>query len=56
MTCDVPPATSTRLSFRATLSKNPTVRLSGDQNGASPFSVPGSGKAVSVSRRRSQIC
>ena len=36
--------------------KNPSQRLSGDQNGSSAFAVPGNGRAVNESIRRTQSC
>src|SRR5271168_1606277 len=46
-----PPRVSSFLSFR--LAKKPTQRLSGDQKGNAPPSVPGSGCALAVSSARS---
>src|SRR5262245_49511373 len=47
-----PPATGTRLSFPAIVSKNAIDVLSGDQKGAEAFIVPGNAAAVVESSRR----
>ena len=57
--CTSPPAMSIRFNWPP--AKNPTDRLSGDQNGTDPFStatfsVPTNGVAVSESIGRSQSC
>ena len=49
--CADPPSTSIR--FSAPSAKNPTDRLSGDQNGSRAFSVPGNGRADVASSARS---
>ena len=49
-----PPSRSTR--FSAPSTKNAIDRLSGDQNGADPRSVPGIGAAVTDARGRSHNC
>src|SRR5947207_15078098 len=51
--CADPPSTSSR--FNLPSAKNPMDRLSGDQKGDDPFSVPFNGRAVVESSGRSQI-
>src|SRR5262249_34445140 len=52
--CAEPPAASTTFSFPR--AKNPSDRLSGDQNGACAPSVPGNGCAVVEASGRVQSC
>src|SRR6185503_3951195 len=52
MVCGDPPLAATLLSLRP--ARNPRYRLSGDQNGNDAPSVPGTGRASSDARGRTQ--
>src|SRR5262249_17925087 len=52
ISCTAPPKAGVLLSFPS--AKNPTQRLSGDQNGFSASPVPGNGCAVTSSNGRTQ--